>query len=142
MGSQSGPLTGGGWPAFGPEPAYVQTLLVSGVAHAGGEGRINVLPWYRPVGVVSTSSKTHTKEDWDARKGKWSPRGTGTTVLTCPCPTASRVSVAVWECARVTGKASENGQNSGNGAARFSWTRPSVLGCGDASKASASFCSI
>ena len=28
------------------------------VAHAGREGRINVLPWYRPIGVVSTSSET------------------------------------------------------------------------------------
>ena len=33
---------------------------------------------------------------WAARKGKWSPRGTGTAiVLAYPCPTASRVSVAV-----------------------------------------------
>ena len=30
-----------------------------GVAHAGREGRINVLPWHRPVGVVSTSSESH-----------------------------------------------------------------------------------
>ena len=45
-------------------------------------------------------------------------------------------------CARVTGKADENGQNSGNGAARSSWTRSSVPGCGDASKAPASSCSI
>ena len=29
------------------------------------------------------------------KKGMWSPRGTETTVLTYPCPTASRVSVAV-----------------------------------------------
>ena len=36
----------------GPEPACVQTPLRSGVAHAGKEGRINVLPWYRPVGVA------------------------------------------------------------------------------------------
>ena len=44
---------------------------------------------------------------------KRSPRGTGMTVLTYPCPTASRVSVAVRGCARVTGKAGENGQHSG-----------------------------
>ena len=37
------------------------------VAHAGGEGRINVLPWYRLVGVVSTSSETHRREDRAAR---------------------------------------------------------------------------
>ena len=28
------------------------------VAHAGGEGRIKVLLWYRLVGVASTSSET------------------------------------------------------------------------------------
>ena len=49
------------------------------------------------------------------RKGKWSSRGTRTTVLTNPCPTASRVSVAVRGCARVTGKAGENGQYSAAG---------------------------
>ena len=47
-------------------------------------------------------------------KGKWSPRGTGTTVLTYPCPTASRVS-AVRGRARETGKAGENGQYSEEG---------------------------
>ena len=50
-----------------------------------------------------------------SKKGKWSPRGTRTTVLTYPCATASRVSVAVRRRARVTGKAGENGQNSGAG---------------------------
>ena len=49
------------------------------------------------------------------KKGKWPPRGTGMTVLTYPCPTASRVSVAVRGSARVTGKAGENGQYSGAG---------------------------
>ena len=39
------------------------------------------------------------------KKRKWPPRGTGTTVLTYPCPTSSRVSVAVRGCARVRGKA-------------------------------------
>ena len=34
-----------------------------------------------------------------------------------------------------TGKAGENGQNSGDGAARSSWTRPSAPGCGDTLKA-------
>ena len=36
----------------GPEPACVQTPFFLGVAHAGRGGRINVLPWYRPVGVA------------------------------------------------------------------------------------------
>ena len=72
-----------------------------------------------------------------ARKGKWSPRGTGMTVLTYPCPTASRVSVAVRGCARVTGKAGENGQNSGEMGGSSPWTRPSAPECGDTLKAPA-----
>ena len=110
------------------------------VAHAGEEGRSNVLPGHRPVGVVSTCRETHRREDRAARKGKWSPRGAGTTVLTYPCPTASRVSVAARRCARVTGKAGENDQQRRGG--RSPWTRPSAPGCGDTSKALASFGSI
>ena len=56
-------------------------------------------------------------EDQAARKGKL------TTVFT--------YSRMPW----VTGKAGENGQNSGDGAARSSWTRPSAPRCGDASNA-------
>ena len=47
----------GGGPRERPEPACVQTPWF-GLAHAGEEGRINVLPWSRLVGVVSTSSET------------------------------------------------------------------------------------
>ena len=82
-----------------------------------------------------TSSETQRRKSRAARKGKWPPRGTGTTVLTCPCPTASRVPVAVRESARVTGKAGENGQNSGEGGGRSAWTRPSAPECGDTLKA-------
>ena len=65
---------------------------------------------------LSTSTLTQSRDDWAARKGKWSPRGTETTAFTCPCPTASRVSVAVRECARVAGKGSgENGPYSAAG---------------------------
>ena len=32
-----------------PEPACVLTPFLRGVAHAGGDGRINVLLWYRSV---------------------------------------------------------------------------------------------
>ena len=68
------------------------------------------------------------------KKGKWSPRGTGTTGPTFPCPTASRASVAVRGRARVTGKAGENGQHSGGAAAQPGQDRrlPSV---GDTLKA-------
>ena len=37
-----------------------------------------------------TSSETHRRKNRAARKGKWSPRGIGMTVLTYPCHTASR----------------------------------------------------
>ena len=70
-----------------------------------------------------------------SKKGKRSPRGTGTTVLTYPCPTASRASVAVRGRARVTGKAGENGQNSGEVGVSSPWTRPSAPECGDTLKA-------
>ena len=78
----------------GPEPACVQTPFSGRVAHAGeeerrGKGEKHVLPWYLLVGVVSTSSETQR-----ATRESWSPRGTGMTVLTNPCPTASRVSGA------------------------------------------------
>ena len=76
---------------------------------------MNILPWYRLVGVGKTSSETQRRKSRAARKGTWPPRGTGTTVLTYPCPTVSRFSVAVRGSARVSGKAGENGQNSGAG---------------------------
>ena len=47
------------------------------VAHAGREGRSDVLPWYRLVGVAKTSSQTQRRKNRAARKVKWSPRGTG-----------------------------------------------------------------
>ena len=53
-------------------------------AHAGGEGRIYVLSWYRPVGVAKTSSETHGGKTGLPAKGKWPQRGTVTTVLTYP----------------------------------------------------------
>ena len=51
------PETGGGGLARVPI-LRVRNHLELGVAHAGEEGRINVLPWYRRVGVAKTSSET------------------------------------------------------------------------------------
>ena len=68
----------------GSEPACVQTPLTwegRGVAHAGRELRIIVLPWYRPVGVAIPP----VRENRAVCKGKLSPRGTETTV---PRPSA------------------------------------------------------
>ena len=96
---------------------------------------MNILPWCRLVGVAIPPVSREGGRTGLPKKGKWSPRGTGTTVLTYPCPTASRVSVAVRGRARVTGKAGENGQNSGEMGGSSAWTRPSAPECGDTSKA-------
>ena len=90
--------------AAGPRGSRTCVCAIT-LAHAGREGRINVLPWYRLVGVTSTSS--------EAQEGKTRlpPRVRGRHVVlgwqSSPIP----------ECARVTGKAGENGQYWGNGAA-------------------------
>ena len=131
-------LTGGGGLARVLNLRVCRHLIIR-VARAGGEERIYVLPWYRPVGVVSTSSETH-----GGKTGL--PRVSGrhvvrvTTVPTYPCPNSCRLYSGRWGAPG--GKAGENGQNSGNGAARSPLTRPSVPRCGDTSKASASSCSI
>ena len=46
-----------------------------------GKGEFEVLLLYRSVGVVSASSETQEGKSGAARKGKWSPRGTGMTVF-------------------------------------------------------------
>ena len=44
----------------GSRTCVCANTFVHGVAHAGeGKGRINVVLWYRPVGVESTTSQTH-----------------------------------------------------------------------------------
>ena len=82
---------------------------------------MNILPWYRLVGVANTSSETQRRKSRAARKGKWPPRGTGTTVLTYPR-----------SASRGTGKAGENGQNLGEVGGS---SRPSAPECGDTLKA-------
>ena len=85
----------------GPEPACVQTLYSRGGKCTGI--RANERP------AVVPSSRRGKYLQLDARrknravfKGKWSPRGTG-----------NRLAPPFLECAQVTGKAGENGQNSG-----------------------------
>ena len=70
----------------GPEPACVRAPFGLRGGTRRGEGRINILPWYRPVGVAKTSSETQWRKSRASspRKWKWPPRGTGTTVLTNP----------------------------------------------------------
>ena len=85
---------------------------------------MNILPWYRLVGVAKTSSETQRRKSRAARKRKWPPRGTGTTVLTYPRSAPGG-----------TGKAGENGQHSGEVGGSSTWTRPSAPECGDTLKA-------
>ena len=65
--------------------------------------------------MAKTSSETQRRKSLAPRKGKWPPRGTGTTVLTCPR-----------SAPRGTGKAGENGQHSGEVGGSSAWTRPSA----------------
>ena len=74
--------------------------------------------------MAKTSSETQRRKSRAARKGKWPPRGTGTTVLTYPR-----------SAPRGTGKAGENGQHSGVVGGSSAWTRPSAPECGDTLKA-------
>ena len=87
-----------------------------GGGHAEEEGRMNVLPWHRPIGVVSTSSESHGgKAGLPARvSGHHEVRGRQSSPFLAQ---ASRVSVAARCCARVTGKAGENGHYSAEWAA-------------------------
>ena len=82
----------------------------------------------------NTSSESRRRENWAARKGKWPPRGTETTVLTYPCPSQPCFGGSK-ERVRVTGKAGENGQHSREVGGSSPWTRPTAPGCGDTLKA-------
>ena len=124
----------------GPEPACVQTpLSTSGWHMQGGKDELTSCRGYRLVGVAIPPVRRKGGRAGLPKKAKWSPRGTGTTVLTYPCPTASCVSVAVRGRARVTGKAGENGQHSGEVGGSSAWTRPSAPECGDTLKALAGY---
>ena len=97
-----------------------------GVAHAGEEGWINILAWYRLV-CVAIPPVSRTRRE-DVVRGRQSS----------PIPAqASRVSVPVRGCAWVTGKAGEKDQNSGEMGGSSPWTRPSAPECGGAPKAPA-----
>ena len=84
--------------------------------------------------MAKTYSKSLRRENRAARKSKWSPRGTGTTVLTYPCPSHPCFGGSKG-CARVTGKACENGQHLGE---QLSLDKTVGSECGDTLKALAS----
>ena len=86
------------------------------MTHAGEKGEKNVVRWCRPVGVGSTSSETQGGET------ELPARVSGHHVV------RKRQSSPFLECAQVTGKAGENGVNSGEMGGSSPWTRPSVPG--------------
>ena len=101
---------------------------LDGCGTCRGKGRINVLSWYRPVGVAKNLQLDAGRKNLAARKSKWSPRGTG-----------NRQAPPILECAQVTGKAGKSGQHSGEMGGSSPWTRPSAPGCGDTLKALAGY---
>ena len=104
------------------------------VAHAGGEGWMKILPCNRLVGVAIPPVSRERGRAGLPKKGKWPPRGTGTTVLTYPCPSQPCFGGSKG-CSRVTGRAGENGQHSGEMGGSSPWTTPSAPECGDTLKA-------
>ena len=118
-GPQGRSSTGGGGPRGFRTCGCAITLKQGGTRRGWRGGRINVLPWYRLVRVVSTSSETQGgKTGLPARvDGRHVVRGWQSS----PIP----------ECAQVTGKTGENGLYSGEMGGSSPWTRPSVPGCGD-----------
>ena len=86
----------------------------------GREGWINILPWYRLVGVAIPPVRRKGGRARLPKKGKWPPRGTGTTVLTYPR-----------SALRYQARLVKNGQNSGEMDGSSPWTRPSAPECGD-----------
>ena len=130
---------------------------LQGVGLTGGGGPARVRVCEHPLGLwggTRRGVKDESTSVWSAwqipparrkggrtglpKKGKWPPRGTGTTVgmtvLTCPCPSQPCFGGSKGR-ARVTGKAGENGQHSGEMGGSSPWTRPSAPGCGDTLKA-------
>ena len=67
----------------GPEPACVRTPLVRGWHTQEGKGELR-RPAVEPSGRRGKYLQLDAREDQAARKGKWSPRGKGMTVLTSP----------------------------------------------------------
>ena len=96
----------------GPEPACVQTPFDQGWHSQGEKGELTSCCGAVLSAWQSSSSLTHhhgKKTGLPARvSGRHVVRGRQSS-------TASRLSVAVRQCARVTGKAGENGQCSGAG---------------------------
>ena len=82
------------------------------------------LPWYSQVGVAIPPVSREGGRTGLPRKGKWSPLGTGTTVL-----------IYRRSAPRGPGKAGENGQHSSEVGGRSAWTRPLAPECGDILKA-------
>ena len=75
--------TGGGGLARVPNLRVCDNPFSRREWHTLGKG-MGESTWYRLVGVAKASSETERRKSWAARKGKWPPRGTETTVFTYP----------------------------------------------------------
>ena len=67
-GPQGVPRTVGGGPARVPNLRVCYHFVIG--SDTGREGRMNVVPWYRPLGVAKTSSETQRRKNRAARKGE------------------------------------------------------------------------
>ena len=88
-----------------PTCVCANTPLHSGLRTQREKGELTSLPWYRLVGVAIPPVIREGGRAGLPKKGKWSPRG-----ISLPKPAVIDGSEG---CARGTGKAGENGQNSG-----------------------------
>ena len=101
-GPQGRSPTGGGGLARVPSLRVCKHPTPTGWHTQGGKDELTSCRGTVQSAWQKTSSETQRRKSLAARKRKWPPRGTGTTVLTYP-----------GSAPRGTGKAGENGQNSG-----------------------------
>ena len=70
----------------GPDLRLCKHQLNLGGTRRGGKDELTSCRGTVQSAWQKTSSESHRRKNRAARKCKWSPRGTGTTVLTNPCP--------------------------------------------------------
>ena len=123
QGPQGMRATGGGGLTRVPNSVCANTFCER-VAHAGRKGEITSCR-----GTVQSAWQKHPVRRKGGRAGL-PVRVSGRHVVR----RTDRHHLS-WKCAQVTGKAGENGQNSGEMGGSSPWTRPSAPECGDTLKA-------
>ena len=115
----------------GPEPACVLPPKCVGWHTQGVKDELTSCRGYRLVGVAIPPVSREGGRAGLPKKGKWPPRGTGTTVLTYPCPSqpcfgGSKGRPRVTQASLLK---AVNIQVRWGGSSP--WTRPSAPECGD-----------